>query len=145
MQSLPADTAPGAAARPALRDLVDASQRQPLRAGLALVAACAVLLAAFVALPPLHFDVDPRAQAPWVAVAVLVLAGAVLVAPRLRRLPPALFALAMAAGLGDDLGYLPDGRPVTPPLYGHDPAAIPRVFPPNGARLLPIGLIAPPD
>lgn len=44
------------------------------------------------------------------------------------------------AGLGDDLGRHLDGRPVTPPLIAHDPAAIPRVFPPNGARLIPLGL-----
>jgi dienelactone hydrolase len=36
-----------------------------------------------------------------------------------------------------DLGRWGDGRMVTPPLVGNDLAAIPRVFPTNGARLLP--------
>jgi dienelactone hydrolase len=41
------------------------------------------------------------------------------------------------AGVEADLGRWPDGRPVTPPLAAHDPAAIPRVLLPNGARLFP--------
>ncbi|MBX6313481.1 MAG: alpha/beta hydrolase [Isosphaeraceae bacterium] len=36
-----------------------------------------------------------------------------------------------------DLGRWGDGVPVTPPLGGDNLAAIPRVFPPNGARLIP--------
>ena len=45
--------------------------------------------------PPLAFDVDTRADLPWVVAAVLVLAGAVALAPRLRRLPPAAFGAAI--------------------------------------------------
>lgn len=44
------------------------------------------------------------------------------------------------AGASEDLGNHPDGRPVLPPVLAHDPALVPRVFPPNGARLLPLGL-----
>jgi dienelactone hydrolase len=36
-----------------------------------------------------------------------------------------------------DLGRWSDGRIVTPPLSGDDLAAIPRIFPTNGARVLP--------
>jgi dienelactone hydrolase len=36
-----------------------------------------------------------------------------------------------------DLGRWSDGRAVTPPIVGNDLAAIPRVVPNNGARLLP--------
>lgn len=36
-----------------------------------------------------------------------------------------------------DLGHWGDGRPVTPPLVGDDLATIPRVYPTNGARLIP--------
>src|SRR5439155_9397855 len=36
-----------------------------------------------------------------------------------------------------DLGHWGDGRVVTPPLSGDDLAAIPRIFPTNGARVLP--------
>jgi dienelactone hydrolase len=42
------------------------------------------------------------------------------------------------AGLETDLGTWPDGRPITPPLAAHDPAAIPRVLLPHGARLIPL-------
>ena len=34
------------------------------------------------------------------------------------------------------LGYWSDGRPVTPPIVGNDLAAIPRVFPANGVRVI---------
>lgn len=49
-------------------------------------------------------------------------------------------ALDAATGRGAafaDLGRWGDGRPVTPPLVGDDLAAIPRVFPSHGARLIP--------
>jgi dienelactone hydrolase len=36
-----------------------------------------------------------------------------------------------------DLGRWSDGRVVAPPICGDDLGAIPRVFPPNGARLIP--------
>jgi methylthioxylose transferase len=46
--------------------------------------------------PPMAFDVDARAQLVWVLVAVVLLAAAVVVAPRLRALPrPAPFALGV--------------------------------------------------
>src|SRR6185312_14589311 len=34
------------------------------------------------------------------------------------------------------LGYWSDGREVTPPLVSDDLATVPRVFPPNGIRLI---------
>ena len=47
--------------------------------------------------PPLAFDVDPRASAPWVVLAVALLVGGVALAPRLRRLEPLAFAAAIFA------------------------------------------------
>lgn len=47
--------------------------------------------------PPLHFDFDRRAEALWLVVAVVVLAGAVVVAPRLRALRGMPFAMALLA------------------------------------------------
>ena len=45
--------------------------------------------------PPLAFDADPQARAGWAVLAAVLLALAVVVAPRLRALRPAPFALAV--------------------------------------------------
>jgi hypothetical protein len=45
--------------------------------------------------PPMAFDVDVRGELLWALVAVAVLAAAVAIAPRLRTLRPAPFALAV--------------------------------------------------
>ena len=48
-------------------------------------------------LPPLLFDVHRQIAVPWALLAAAVLGGGLLVAPRLRRLPPWGFALGLLA------------------------------------------------